>query len=241
MTKALTGTLRDVSRPLPVALGATAMVLALCVNAGISSAPPVDATLALSNVREASVAGGGRTRVADLTVQLSRPELAVDGNWAYLLGWQGDGRYQAELVRQADGSLRSSRPVPIGSTWKSFVRVHKGRTQISVPIRMPVDAPLGFAGFAAPTDGAVTRPMQRDTQLLQIERKDDGPLWVWTPAMLFVMALNLSLMGLVATGAVRSGRVAAAGEDAGPRDGPLVPGSRRREVSALPRTPELAR
>lgn len=238
MAKALTGTLRDVARPLPVALGAALMMLGLCVNAGLASAPSVDATLELTNVREASADGGNRTQVADLSVRLSRPELAVDGNWAYVLGWQGDGRYEAELIRQADGSLRSSRPVPIGSTWKSFVRIHKGRTQISVPIRMPSDAPLGFAGFAAPIDGPVTRSMQRDTKLLQIERKDDGPTWAWTPAMLFVMALNLALMALVAAGAVRAGRVAAAGDDPDPR-GPATR-SGRRSAAAAERTPELA-
>lgn len=232
MAKALTGTLREVTRPLPVALGTAALLLALCLNAGISSAPPVDATLAVSNVRESPVDGGGRTKVADLTVQLSRPDLAVDGNWAYVLGWQGDGRHQAELIRQADGSLRSSHPVPVGGTRKSFARFQKGRTQISVPIRMPADAPLGFAGFAAPTDGPATRPLQRDTELMQIERKDDGPMWAWTPAMLFVMALNLALMALVAAGAVRSGRAAAAGEDPDPRGA-----ARRRSAE---RTPELA-
>ena len=25
----------------------------------------------------------------------ARPALAVHGNWAYVLGWQGDGRYEA--------------------------------------------------------------------------------------------------------------------------------------------------
>ncbi len=54
---------------------------------------------------------------------------------------------------------------------------------------MPADTRLGFAGFRA--EPQVTRPLQRDTKLLQIERKDDGPLWAWTPAMLLVMGMNL--------------------------------------------------
>lgn len=206
LAKALTGTLTEVRRPLAVALGATAVVLALATNAGISNSPKVDATLSLTNVRTAVADGGHRTQVADLRVKLSRPDLAVKGNWAYVLGWQGDGRYKAGLVRLADGTLRSSRPVPIGGHWKTFVRIHKGRTQIAVPIRMPTDPALKFAGFAAPTAGPVVRPMVRDTKLLQIERKDDGPMWAWTPAMLLVMALNLSLMALVGAAAVRSGR-----------------------------------
>ncbi|MBA2349477.1 MAG: hypothetical protein H0V81_14410 [Solirubrobacterales bacterium] len=240
LAKALTGTLRDVTRPLPVALGTAAMVLALCVNAAISTTPPVDATLSLSNVREGPSDGGGRTQVADLEVRLSRPDLAVDGNWIHVLGWQGGGRHEARLIRRPDGSLRSSRPVPIGGTWKTFVRLHKGRTQVAVPIRMPADAPLDFAGFAAPVDGPVTRPLLRDSKLLQIERKDDGPFWAWTPAMLFVMALNLALMSLVAAGAVRSGRVAAAGDDASPPGAASPPDGAVRPAVAGARTPELA-
>ncbi len=231
MARALEGRLGEVPRPLRAALGSAALLLALCVNAGIANAPAVDATLSLSNVREAVTAGGGRTEVADLRVRLSDPDLARDGNWAYVLGWQGEGRFEASLIREADGSLRSSRPVPIGGTWKAFARFHKGRTQVSVPIRMPADAPLGFAGFPAPVDGPVTRELQRDTRLLQIERKDDGPIWAWTPAMLFVMALNLSLMALVAAGAVRIGRAVAA--DADHEDAP-APRPRR-----VVRTPEL--
>jgi hypothetical protein len=71
-------------------------------------------------------------------------------------------------VRGPDGTLRSSRPLPIGGDWKSFIRVHKGRTQISAPIRMPADPAVGFAGF--PAVAKVTRPMVRDTKLLQIEQ-----------------------------------------------------------------------
>jgi hypothetical protein len=189
-----------------MALAAAGVLVALGVNAGIASEPPGEtATLALTNVRTTTVEGV-RTRAADLTVRLSRPDLGRDGNWAYVLGWQGGARYQAPLERHADGTLTSTAPVPIGGTWKSFVRLHKGRVEISTAIRMPPDRALGFTGF--PARARVTRPLVRDTKLLQIERKDDGPLWAWTPAMLLVMGLNLTLLALVGVTCVRAGRPA---------------------------------
>ena len=228
--QALAGRLTITRRPLALALGAAALVVGLAVNASLTASPrDLTATLTLSNAREAVVDGGGRTEVADLHVRLSRPELADDGNWAYVLGWQGGGRHAADLVRQPDGTLRSSRPVPIGGSWKSFVRIHKGRTQVSVPVRMPGDAAIGFAGY--PAEGQVTRQMVRDAELLQIERKDDGPLWAWTPALLLVMALNLALMALVGAAAVRAGRGAAERPPRrAPGAGPSVPRDVRDEL-----------
>ncbi len=193
MAAALTGTAPR--RALPVALLATVTLIGLGVNAGISKAPADTATITLSNRHDG---------VADVSVRLSDPSLGKDGNWAYVLGWQGGGRFHTELIRRADGSLRSERPVPIGGKWKSFVRFHKGRVLAAAPIRMPADRAVGFAGF--PAEPQVTRPLQRDTKLLQIERKDDGPLWAWTPAMLLVMSMNLTLLALVGVTSVRIGR-----------------------------------
>ncbi len=206
MSQALTGTLGLGRRPLWTALGAAGVVLALCVNASIITEPAgVTAEVRVSDVREGVAPGGGRTQVADVTVTLSKPDLAVDGNWAYILGWQGDGRYAEKLIRQADGTLRSSRPVPIGGTWKSFARFHKGRTMLSAPIRMPADTALDFGGFAA--EPVATRAMVKDTRILQIERKDDGATWAWMPALFLVLALDISLLVLMAAICVRLGRM----------------------------------
>lgn len=233
LAQALTGRLAMTRRPLALALGAAALVVGLAVNAGLTSTPPnLTATMTLSNPRTEVAESGEPTRVADLEVRLSRPDLAEDGNWAYVLGWQGGGRYAADLVRQPDGSLRSSRPVPIGGAWKTFVRIHEGRTQVAAPIRMPADAAVGFAGF--PAERWVTRPMIRDIELLQIERKD-GATWTWTAAMVFVMTLNLSLMALVGAAAVRSGRAATERPSGRARPAaptPMAPGPREELVTS---------
>jgi hypothetical protein len=110
-------------------------------------------------------------------------------------------------VWQPDGTLRAERPVPIGGKWKSFVRFHKGRTMLSAAVRMPADPVLKFPGFAAPTGGPVQRALVRDTRLLQIERKNDGPLWAWTPAFLLVLVCDLSLIAFMGFVSVRLGRL----------------------------------
>jgi hypothetical protein len=98
--------------------------------------------------------------------------------------------------------------VPISGNWKSFVRFQKGRTQLAAPVRMPADSEISFAGYPAPVGGEVTRAMMKDTQLLQIERKTDGPLWAWTPGFLFVIFSDLSLFVLMGIVCVRLGRLA---------------------------------
>ena len=197
MALALRGGLPEVRRPLALALAAAIVLIGLSVNAGLSSAPDATATITVGPVSD------GR---ADVGVRLSDPALAEDANWAYVLAWQGGGRFKTDLVPQADGTLRTARPVPVTGGWKSFVRFHKGRDLAAAPVRMPADAVVGFAGF--PAEPRVTRPLQRDTTLLQIERKDDGPLWAWTPAMLAVMAMNLLLLASVGAVSVRAGRPA---------------------------------
>ena len=213
LVHALRGTLGIVRRPLAVSVLAAACAVALAANAAVLDAPKgVTAAMQLSNVREVpDAAGGGPTTVADLAVRINRTDLTENPAWLYVLGWQGGGRFENRLVDRGDGWLRSTAPVPIGGTWKTFVRVHKGRTTLAVPVRMPADPELDFAGF--PARETVTRDFARDTTFFQVERRDDAPRWAWTPASILVLSLNIFLMVLVAVAAVRIGKLGGANED----------------------------
>lgn len=207
---ALLGRLPRFERPGALTAGAVVLALGLAANNVASSVPDdVTATITVTGVRTAAVGHQDtRARVGDVTVRLSRPELARDGNWAYLLAWQGGGRVVAGLKDVGGGVLRSTAPVPIDGDWKSFLRLQKGRVQLAAPVRMPADPVLAFAGYPAPVAGPADRTMLRDTTLLQIERKKDGPLWAWKPAFLAVIAADLSLLVLMGIICVRLGRLA---------------------------------
>ncbi len=208
MAAALRGDTARFGRPLAAALVSGAVLLGLAFNASVVRAPDgLTATVAVSNVRDEPIGHRGDTHtVGDVQVRLSDPDLARDGTWAYVLAWQGTGRVHEKLIEQPDGSFRSAGPIPISGDWKSFVRLHKGRTEVAAAIRMPGDEAIGFAGFPAPVKTEAVRPMVRDTTLLQIERKPDGPYWAWKPAFLFVIGFDLSLFVLMAWIAVRLGR-----------------------------------
>jgi hypothetical protein len=207
MAQALTGTLPPGRRALATAVMAGAAFIGLGVNAAIARAPEgVTATMAVTNVRAGPAPGDDRPqRVADLAVRLSRPRVADDAQWAYVLGWQGGGRFLAPLTRRGDGAWHATKPVPVGGRWKTFVRLHAGRTMLTAPVRMPPDPAIAFAGF--PARPRVTRPMVADTELLQIERRRDAPMFLWTPATLLVLSSVLAILVLMAVVSVRLGRM----------------------------------
>lgn len=221
MAQALRGELPSGRMPLALASAAALVAIGLGINAAVVDSPRgVTATIALSNLHQATVPGGGTGPVADATVRLSDPSLAEDATWTSVMAWQGGGRFLNALERGPDGTLRTTEPIPIGGSWKSLVRIHKGRTMLAAPVRMPADAAVGFAGY--PAEPQVTREMTRDTTLLQLERRDDAPLWAWTPATILVLTMDILLMVLLALISVRIGRmsgregaVEASGEGAG--------------------------
>ena len=207
MAQALTGTLAPGRRPLVIAVLAAATFVGLGVNAVVTEAPKgVTATMALTNVREGLTPNNDRPQpVADLALRLNRPEVADDPQWVTAIGWQGGGRFVDRLARQPDGAWRSTTPVPVGGAWKTFVRIHAGRTMLAAPVRMPPDPAIDFAGF--PARPQTTRPMVADATLLQIERRRDAPMFLWTPATILVLSTVLGILVLMGVVFVRLGRM----------------------------------
>ncbi|MDQ8044605.1 MAG: hypothetical protein AAGC46_09090 [Solirubrobacteraceae bacterium] len=207
MAQALLGTLPAGRRPLWAAIAAAVLFVGLGYDAADTNAPAGrTATLTLSNVRLGHEPNhAGLHRIGDLSVRFSDTALEHDANWVYAMGWQGGGSYRNRLVQQADGSWRTTQPVPLDGKWKTMVRVHKGRTMLSVPIRYPADPAIGFTGF--PERGTVTRAMVGDVTIMQLERKKDAPLWAWKPATMLVLSLNFLMAILMGAVCVRLGRM----------------------------------
>ena len=209
MAQALQGTQARGRGPLALAVGAVAVTIGLGVNAETVRNPTdLTAAMTLSNVRQGQVPNHGADepqRVGDLTVRFSDPAVAEGAEWTNVLGWQGDGRYLNALVKQPDGSWKTTQPVPLDEPWKTQVRVQNGRMMLSAPIHYPADPAVNFAGF--PEFTSVVRPFGPDAELMQVERRQDAPEWAWRPAVITVLSLNLLIVFMIGLTCVRIGRM----------------------------------
>lgn len=198
----LMGSLVPGRGPRLAAAVATVATIALGVNALVISNPEgARATIQVSDVRETAAPGyGGVQPTGRISVRFDPPSLTDDAHWVSAMGWQGRGSFVDALERQPDGSWSTDARIPVSGTWKSMVRVHSGRAMLAAPIFMKADPAIGFAGM--PVRPEVTRAMVFDQQVLQIERKDDVPAWLWNPAIVLVLGMVLAL-------AYATGRVAA--------------------------------
>ncbi len=146
------------------------------------------------------------------TVTLNPRNTADNAAWATVTSWQDGGMKVDRLQRVAEGVYRFRAPAPVYGDWKTIVRVQNGRTIMGIPIYMPADPAIPGAKLV-PATATFTRTFVADHELLQRERKDDIPGWLWTAACLVVLALSLLFMASLAWGVAR---VARTGDDGTP-------------------------
>ena len=209
-----------VARPLVVA--SVAIVGALVLAGLRTEEPPgARASVALSDVR-----GGGAERAAHATVRITPSSLADDAAWVTVTAWQGGGLHVDRLRQVAPGVFRTTEPIPLHGIWKSLVRVQEGDAVLGAPVYMAADAAIPAAEI--PATAQFTRPLQRDTEVLQRERDFDVPAWLWGGAATLVVALYLALLAALSWGVGRIGRT--------PRDvaSPRAPASRPQPVVPEP-------
>ncbi|MEV5297540.1 hypothetical protein [Amycolatopsis methanolica] len=128
--------------------------------------------------------GGGQPRWVTATVTINRADLVSDPVWLNGFSWQGGDFYSAPLQRTAEGTYRTTQPLPVFGQWKTGIRVHYGaRVMAIAPIYAPAD-PAANAGEISATSGP--RPFMSEIEFLQRERKTDTPLVLWTVAYVVV-------------------------------------------------------
>ncbi|RAY14048.1 hypothetical protein DPM19_17355 [Actinomadura craniellae] len=182
--------------------GALAAVGAAVASGLIHTLPErVTATVTLTDAST----GAGRT--AHARVAFSPATFPDRPAWVAVTAWQGKGLHVDHLVRQADGTYRTTRPMPLHGSWKTLIRVHDGRSLSAVPIYMPADAAIGAAELPAPE--RFTRPTQNERKILQRELKDDVPGGVWAAASAVVLACTLILITSLGWGVSRLSRTLA--------------------------------
>jgi hypothetical protein len=180
---------------LPVAAAAAVGVIAfwIPVNAG----PGVRASFDLN------VQNTPDGRVATGTVQLDPPNAADGAYWFNVTSWQGkDGPAQIDtLDRIGPGRYRITKPIHVDGTWKTTLRLHKGRELAGLPIFLPADPAIPVSEVPVVSHG--TRAFVLDHKNLQREQKPDVPGWLTLAAYLGVGLISLGLIFVVGWGLSR--------------------------------------
>lgn len=223
LAEAISGRLRPGRKPVAIAAVAGVVLIAVGLRALEHHAPQgATATITVTDIRNEDTPGKGRVEATgNVQVRFHGPDVTKDADWVRAMGWQGHGAFSNIFEQQADGSWRSTARVPLGGRWRTILSVNGRGTVLGVPLYMPADPPVDFAGF--PLKAEITRDVVSLESLAQIERKQDAPAWAWKPATLAVLLINLLLLiGLGAT-VYRIGRATPNADEAAVGEGRATP------------------
>ena len=166
-------------------------------------------------------AEGAPNRTVNATVTLDPRDAGDDAEWLNVTAWQGGGLVVDRLRKVGPGTYRTTQPIPVHGTWKSIIRLHKGRSLSGIPLFLPDDPAIPAKGV--PADPRFTRTFVADHEILQREQKGGSPGLV-ALAYGTVIAIALGFLGLLAWGVHR----VAAGRPGGGDDTPRPTTSRPR-------------
>lgn len=149
---------------------------------------------------------GNTMRTATITLNREIPD---DAEWVQLMAWQGgksdlDGLHIDELRKTGPTTYETTKPFPVGGSWKTLIRVQNGKEMGAVPLYLPADEGIGAAEVRAESDQPYG--FQQELKILQRERKDDSPALAFGLASLVVLACTLAFIWLLSWGAVRVNR-----------------------------------
>lgn len=196
-------------------VGASVIILAAAVANGLHATVPKDAsaTFALTQV--------GTPDQPEITAKVTIDPGVVDGDptWVQITAWQGGGEGVVTDNLRRTGvdttgayQYETTKPVPVGGNWKTLLRVQDGRTLAAVPIYLPADGPLDAEEL--PADASFTRDFVPEIDILQRERTDDHPAWVWAAANMIVLLCSLGIILGICVSVSRVSRTLAEHEDA---------------------------
>lgn len=200
-------------------LSAVAAILVIgVVFAGLraTDAPRATVAFTLEEVRQAP------NREVVATVRFDPPEVARDADWLRSISYQGKEPLRTDELTEIAPDVWQTVPMPVHSTWKSSIRLHRGTTMAGAPVFLPRDEAIPAPEVPAPA--AFTRPLVVEKRLLQREAKDDVPAGATLTAQLIVLGAVLGLLGLAGWSLIRLG------------DAP-TPRRRAPSPSAAPSTP----
>ncbi len=183
------------------AAGASVLVLAGVTAFLLPTTAPTDAraTIALRTVHS------GPDRTVAALIRFDPPSAVEDANWLTITAWQGGGRLVVDRLRPLGGGLyATTRPIPVSGGWKAMIRLNGGRDLAAIPVSLPADPAIPVA--AVPALSSATRAFQPDRHVLQRERRQDVPGWLWGLAGLVVFGITSALLLVMGWGLVRLAR-----------------------------------
>lgn len=185
-------------------VAATVVVIGGAVANGLHIIVPKQDTATVTLTELPSPPG---QRMVSADVQLSPPNLVSDNpEWLTILSWQGRMENQRGLVidrleRVGPGHYRSTQPVPVWGSWKTLLRVQDGYTMTALPIYEPADDAIPAA--EVPALASSTRPFVLEATILQRERDQNSPVWLFNAGSVLVLIFTLMVIAGVTWGAGR--------------------------------------
>jgi hypothetical protein len=145
-------------------------------------------------------------REATGTFRLDPPDAAQNADWFNVTSWQGkDGPAHIDTPQSlGDGVYRITNPIHVDGTWKTTLRLHKGRQLAGLPIFLPADPAIPVS--QVPVQPQMTRSFQLDHHLLQREQKKGVPGFLTLAAYLGVGGISFALIFVVGWGLARLDR-----------------------------------
>lgn len=148
-------------------------------------------------------------RMVSADVQLAPADMVSEHpEWVTILSWQGRMENQRglqidRLERVGPGHYRSTQPLPVWGSWKTLLRVQDGYTMTAVPIYEPADDAIPAP--EVPALSAMNRPFVQEITILQRERDQNAPVWLFTAGSIVVLFLTLMVIAGLTWGAGRLG------------------------------------
>jgi len=195
------------------AAGASLLTVAAAIAFLLPTTAPTSARAQIA-LRTVHAGGpGDATRTVAATIRFEPPRAVANAEWLTVTAWQGGGRLVVDRLRAlGDGVYATTRPIPVGGSWKAMIRMNRGRDLAAVPVALPADAAIPVP--AVPALASTTRAFERDRRVLQRERRQDVPGWLWGVAGLVVLSITSALLLVLGWGLVRLAR--RGGAPAGP-------------------------
>jgi hypothetical protein len=182
----------------------TVLVIGGAVANGLHIVVPKhdNATITLSELPSAP-----GQRMASADVQLTPANMVgQQPEWVTILSWQGRmennrGLQIDRLDKVGPGHYRSTQPLPVWGSWKTLLRVQDGYTLTAVPIYEPADDAIPAP--EVPALSSINRPFVLEVTILQRERDQNAPAWLFTAGSIVVLILTLMVIASLTWGAGR--------------------------------------